>query len=410
MSGGKCQTRDEADGVGEGVRTRAGEGGLRFDRLEMGGALGDLGTFIPLLAAMVKTCALPLAPALFFAGLMNVATGFLFRIPMAVQPMKAIATVAIAEGLNVRQILAAGLATSLVLLALTLLGLVDLLNRSLPRSVVRGLQLALGLKLLTTGIRFIADTDAWWGWDSIAMGVVCAGVVLAFYFSRRVPAALVVFLLGLGAMFMATDGLLDKLHLGFAPPKFWLKEIAPGEWGVGILKGAVPQLPLTLLNSVIAVCALSCDLFPRRPAAPRRVAASVAVMNLLACPFGGMPMCHGAGGLAAQYRFGARTGGSVILLGCAKMALALLFGSSLLICLQNYPMSVLGILLLFSGLELAMVCRDQRAKTDFFVMLMTTGACLAVNSALGFAIGWAMALLLEYGVFRIEPRPEDNAL
>ena len=273
MSGGKCQTRDEADGVGEGVRTRAGEGGLRFDRLEMGGALGDLGTFIPLLAAMVKTCALPLAPALFFAGLMNVATGFLFRIPMAVQPMKAIATVAIAEGLNVRQILAAGLATSLVLLALTLLGLVDLLNRSLPRSVVRGLQLALGLKLLTTGIRFIADTDAWWGWDSIAMGVVCAGVVLAFYFSRRVPAALVVFLLGLGAMFMATDGLLDKLYLGFAPPKFWLKEIAPGEWGVGILKGAVPQLPLTLLNSVIAVCALSCDLFPRRPAAPRRVAA-----------------------------------------------------------------------------------------------------------------------------------------
>ena len=108
-------------------------------------------------------------------------------------------------------------------------------------------------------------------------------------------------------------------------------------------------------------------------------------------------------GLAAQYRFGARTGGSVILLGAGKITLALAFGSSLLLWLQAYPKSVLGVLLLFSGLELAMVCRDQRTRVDFFVMLITAGACLAVNTALGFIVGWLMAALLIWGIFRIDP-------
>ncbi len=119
-------------------------------------------------------------------------------------------------------------------------------------------------------------------------------------------------------------------------------------------------------------------------------------------------MCHGSGGLAAQYRFGARTGGSVIILGAAKIVLAVVLGGSLLMWLHEYPKSVLGVLLLFSGLELALVCRDQRTRVDFFVMLITTGACMAVNTAVGFVVGWLMAGLLVWGVFRVEPPPSDN--
>ena len=170
----------------------------------------------------------------------------------------------------------------------------------------------------------------------------------------------------------------------------------------------MPQIPLTILNSVIALCALSLDLFPTRPASPRRLALSVALMNLICCPFGAMPMCHGAGGLAAQYRFGARTGGSMILLGGAKIVLGLLFGGSLLLWLRAYPASVLGVLLLFSGWELALVCRDQRTRVDFSVMLITTGACMAVNTAVGFVVGWLMAALLVWGIFRPEPLQPDN--
>jgi MFS superfamily sulfate permease-like transporter len=121
-----------------------------------------------------------------------------------------------------------------------------------------------------------------------------------------------------------------------------------------------------------------------------------------------MPACHGAGGLAAQYRFGARTGGSVTMLGIAKIALGLLLGGSLLLWLQQYPKSVLGVLLLFSGLELALVCRDQNRRVDFFVMMITAAACLAMNTAVGLVVGWAMAALLIWGVFRIEPPPKNG--
>ncbi len=373
---------------------------FRFDRSEAAGALGDLGTFIPLLVGMVHQCGLQLGPALLSAGAMNIVTGLVFHIPMAVQPMKAIAAVAIAEGLNESQIIAAGLCTGAVILLLGLTGLIEWLNRVIPKSVVRGVQLALGLKLLTGGFGMIADTGVFIGWDSIGLGMFCASLVLLLYFSRRVPGALVVFAVGLIATLAAEPGLIAQTRLGMGWHMPDLGSLA--DWKKGGWLGAVPQIPLTTLNSVIAVCALSVDLFPQRRAAPKRVAVSVALMNLIACPFGAMPMCHGAGGLAAQYRFGARTGGSVILLGVAKMALAVVFGGSLLIWLRAYPESVLGVLLLFSGMELALVCRDQTTRVDFFVMLLTTGACMAVNTALGFLVGWLMAVLLIWGVFKIE--------
>ncbi|MCH8805913.1 MAG: putative sulfate/molybdate transporter [Planctomycetes bacterium] len=388
--------------------------GLRFDRAECGGALGDLGTFIPLLVGMVNRCGLQLGPALFCAGLMNVISGLIFRIPMPVQPMKAIAAIAIAEKWEATQIMVAGLGTSVVLLLLALTGLIDWLNRTIPKSVVRGLQLALGLKLLIGGFDLIAMSSIdheslsqrLFGWDGVGMGVLCAGLVLVFYFSKRVPGALLVFGVGLVSLFASQPELLAQTQLGFAWS--WPEMPWGNDWSIG-LRGAVPQIPLTTLNSVIAVCALSIDLFPKRPARPRRVAISVALMNLVCCPMGAMPMCHGSGGLAAQYRFGARTGGSVVVLGVAKMTLALLFGGSLLIWLQEYPKSVLGVLLLFSGLELALVCRDQTTRMNFFVMLITAGACLALDTAIGFAVGWIVATLLIRGVFRIDPPPTGDA-
>jgi len=323
-----------------------------------------------------------------------------------VKPKKAIATVAIAEGLNESEILCAGIITGVVILLLGVTGLITWLNRAVPKAVVRGLQLALGLKLLSGGFAMIAGANAWIGWDSVATGVLCAAVVLFLYFTKRVPGALVVFAIGIVALLAAQPTLLSQTRLGTS---WHLPVLNQGQdWVNGLWRGAIPQIPLTTLNSVIAVCALSGDLFPKRPAHPRRVAISVALMNLVSCPFGSMPICHGAGGLAAQYRFGARTGGSVVMLGVAKIALGLFLGGSLLIWLQHYPKSVLGVLLLFSGLELSLVCRDQNKRVDFFVMLLTTGACMAVNTAVGFVVGWAMAALLVWGVFRIEPLPPEE--
>ncbi len=356
---------------------------------------------------MVARCGLQLTPSLLAAGLMNIVTGIAFGIPMPVQPMKAIATVAIAEGLSESQILAAGIMTGVVILLLGISGLVDWLNRALPRAVIRGLQLSLGLKLLTGGYAMIADTGVWIGWDSIGLGILCTLIVLALYFSRRIPGALVVFGVGLIALLIAEPSSLSSAGIGMS--WHWVDFTNSQDWLTGLWRGALPQIPLTTLNSVIAVCALSSGLFPHRPAPPRKVAISVALMNLVCCPFGAMPVCHGAGGLAGQYRFGARTGGSVVMLGATKVILALFFGGSLLVWLRHYPQSVLGVLLLFSGLELAMVCSDLRGRVEFFVMLMTAGACMAINTAVGFMVGWAVAIALRWGWFRIEPIAQSDA-
>src|SRR5207302_10912367 len=156
------------------------------------------------------------------------------------------------------------------------------------------------------------------------------------------------------------------------------------------LEAAVPQIPLTTLNSVVAVCALSADLFRDRPASPRRVAVSVGIMNLFGAWFGAMPMCHGAGGLAGQYRFGARSNGSILFLGIVKLLLAVFLGASLMAVCRAFPASVLGAMLAFAGMELALVRRDQTRKTDAFTMLATAAAALGLNNiALGFVLGLA---------------------
>ena len=121
-------------------------------------------------------------------------------------------------------------------------------------------------------------------------------------------------------------------------------------------------------------------------------------MNLVAAWFGGMPMCHGAGGLAGQYRFGARTNGAILFLGSVKLLVAVIFGGSLMALCQLFPASVLGVMLAVSGIELALVTRDQATREDAYAMLLTAGVCLGLNSiALGFVLGivlsWGMRMV-----------------
>jgi MFS superfamily sulfate permease-like transporter len=372
----------------------------RLNRHEIAGSLGDLGTFLPLLVGMAAQNGLDFAAALFFAGLFNLVTGLIFAIPMAVQPMKAIAAIALTENLTVPEILAAGISVSVVILVLGLTGWIDWLNRLVPKSVVRGLQLALGLSLLMKGLQMVGGTHQWFGSDSYLTGLVSVLVVL-FFFSRRIPAALVLFGAGLAIAVWTHPGAISALDVGLTLPTW-----APPQWSDFVSsfpKAALPQIPLTTLNSVIAVCALSGSLFPDRKVEPRRVAVSVGLMNLVAAWFGGMPMCHGAGGLAGQYRFGARTNGSILFLGSAKVLLAIVFGSSLMAICGIFPASILGVMLAFSGLELALVCRDQTRRTEAFAMLVTAAACLGLNNiALGFLLGLAMTWCLRLGCFRFE--------
>ena len=374
----------------------------RLSRQEIAGSLGDLGTFIPLAVGMVMVNGLNAGSVLLLAGLFNVATGLLFAIPMPVQPMKAIAAVAMAEKLTPGEIYAAGMVTSAVVLLLGLTGWIHWVERWVPKSVVRGLQLAIGLQLMMLGLTTITGSGHIWGADSIALGAGAGVVTLLLLPNRKVPAALVLFGIGLVAIAVARPEVWRTLHLGLSIPQLTIPTL--DEWRLGAVKGAIPQVPLTLLNSVVAVCALSRSLFPNRGASARKVSVSVGLMNIIGCWFGAMPMCHGAGGLAGQYLFGARTGASVVFLGTVKVLLGLFAGGAALALLAVYPQSVLGVLLLFAALELSLVVLDIKERRDGIVMLMTAGAILGLKStALGFLVGIAIACILFYLTRRLYP-------
>ncbi|PCI40241.1 MAG: sulfate transporter [Elusimicrobia bacterium] len=364
---------------------------LRFNRDELSGSLGDLGTFIPLTASLIIVCGLDAGTVLVFAGLFNILTGIIFNQPVPVQPMKAIAAVAIAQQLLPVEIAAAGFTAGMVILALGMTGTVEWAERVIPRPVVRGIQLGVGLKLASKGVSMVMGLG-WAGLDSRVVALLAVALVLLGNRWKKFPSALVIFLGGILILFVGHGELLSGLTLGWRGPEFIFPQW--GAWKVGMLQGALPQIPLTLLNSVIAVCALSSELYPGRGIPAKKMAVSVGLMNIGACLFGAMPACHGSGGLAAQHRFGARTGGSVVALGTAKIFLGLVFGAAAVSFMTWYPASVLGVLLVFAGLELTLPARKCADREEFFVAVATACGIIAVNTWVGFVLGLLAAFFL----------------
>jgi len=363
----------------------------RFFLNELSGSMGDLGTFLPLAAAMAVANRMDLGVIFLFAGLMNIATGFLFRQPIPVQPMKAIAAVAITEGLNTGEIAAAGIAMGLIVTMLAATGAITWIDRRVPRPVVRAIQVGVGAKLILKAVEWVIPLPMF-GIDSV---FVAAGMLLfIILLARRMPGiALIAFLLGLIGVWMSESFAPIAVRFGFPP----LHLIVPTthDWSTGITRGALPQLPLTLLNSVIAICALSSDLFPGRGVHPRRMAMSVGLMNLLCVPFGAMPMCHGSGGLAAQYRFGARTGISVIMLGLVKIVLAIVLGVAILPIIESYPHSILAAMILLAGWTLMKPASDSfYSVKSAMVVIVSSVLIVFVGTLEGFLVGCALWLLI----------------
>eukprot|EP00879_Flechtneria_rotunda_P005037 GHRR01005314.1.p1 GENE.GHRR01005314.1~~GHRR01005314.1.p1 ORF type:complete len:365 (+),score=131.13 GHRR01005314.1:46-1095(+) len=223
------------------------------------------------------------------------------------------------------------------------------------------------------------------------------------------PSALLIVLLGLILTPIAHPHVLHGLSFG---PN--LPSVSMPTWEQlksGVMKAGVAQLPLTSLNSVIAVTQLAQQLFPAKAAVdgwrwqPGAVAMSVGMMNIIGCWFGALPCCHGAGGLAAQYKFGARTGTAPVLLGVLKIALALLFGSSVLQLLQHFPQPLLGAMMLMAGLELAASARKETSARGCSFMLLTTATILGLgNTATGFVVGlggYVLVLAYEWCCSRV---------
>jgi hypothetical protein len=404
---------------------------------ELNGAMGDLGTYIPIVLSLALSRHLDLGTTLVFTGIYNAVTGLLYGVPMPVQPMKSIAAAALSDpSFAIPEIMAAGILTSGFVFFLGVTRLMKLVYWIVPLPVVRGIQLAQGLKFAMAAVKYIRyEQDLgkaksmgrrpWTGLDGLVLALAAICFILLVNgagddddqgiregggsqddetagshrdqgrremirrFLRLLPSAVIVFVLGVAFAVARHPVAVRELRLG--PSRVRVVRISREAWKQGFLKGAVPQIPLSVLNSVVAVCKLTRDLFPERKAASATsVSVTMGAMNLVGCWFGAMPCCHGAGGLAGQYKFGGRSGGCVAALGALKLALGLALGGSMLRVLVEFPLGLLGVLLLFTGVELAMAARDMSSKAEAFVMLLCAAVSLVGSSA---ALGFLCAMV-----------------
>ncbi len=368
---------------------------LRFDRQELGGAFGDIGTDLPLLIALIVTCDLDAASVLILFGALQIVTGVFYGIPMPVQPLKAMAAIMLAQHLSAGTLAGAGIVIGVVMLLLAATGLLDWLARVVPKEVVRGIQLGLGVTLATLALRDYAGRDGAIGY---ALAATAAVLLLVLRGQHRVPAPLVV--MGLGLVYAIATGLdADAITSAFGVR--FPTPLVPTERELrdGAILLALPQIPLSVGNSVIATSQTTRDLFPGRAVSVRKIGFTYALMNLIAPLLGGVPVCHGCGGLVGFHAFGARTGGAAVIYGAMYLVLGLFFAPGIADVVRVFPMPILGVVLAFESIALMTLVRDVAGdRTTLWIALAVALAVVALPY--GYVVGLIAGSLLAYAVRR----------
>jgi len=256
--------------------------------------MGDFGTLIPLMAGYIIVCGLNPASLLVTVGLISIITGFVFKLPVPIEPMKVLAVVAIAQAWTPSMVYASGFAMGVVWIVLSLTGLIGRIAHYTPKPVVRGIQVALGVMLAMQAFNLLSS---WW-----LLGSLAVVIALLLKNNRYVPGILLLIIMGIPIAFY--QGLPDQTAvISFTMPKITVFD--PGElWTVMLLAGFA-QIPLTATNAVLSTSSLISSYWPGHRVEPRKLSLSIGLTNLSLPFLGGMPICHGAGGLAAKYYFGA---------------------------------------------------------------------------------------------------------
>ena len=373
----------------------------RFNRMEWAGAFGDLGTLIPFVVAYISVLKMDPFGVLFSFGAAMVVCGAHYKTPIPVQPMKAIGAVAATQAAQTATITqgsvyGADIVTGAIWLILGLTGAAKHVSRLAPRPVVIGIVLGLGIGFMLEGIRWMSS-----GWLIAGIGLLGTVLLLA---NKAIPAMFLLFMFGAACGAYRNPEILSvlsaskiQLHL----PSIALATISWHELLIGTVFLALPQLPLTLGNAVIAIREENNRLFPDRAVTENEIATSTGIMNMGSAVFGGVPMCHGAGGMAGHVAFGARTGGAPIILGVILLFLAFFFSGSIQTIFGLIAQPVLGVILFSTGAQLALgSCDFSKNKGERFITLATAAFALW-NVGLAFATGILLHQLERRGWLRL---------
>lgn len=348
---------------------------------ELSGAFADLGTFLPLVIGMFAVSRLDPVGVLLGFGVFALATAAVYRRPVPVQPMKVVAALIIGGVLGPDAVAATGVLLGVVLLVLVGTGAIAALARRVPESVMTGVQLGVGLYVAWAGVRLV-------GGDWV-LGVASLALLLALQRTRLKPvAALAVVILATLWSTIHGDTAFPELALAFHLPSTVLPDLQA--FSEATRSALLPQLALTLTNAVLITAAIAADLFPldKGRITASRLGLTTGALNLVLAPFGAVPMCHGAGGLVVQYKFGARTWLAPLIFGGTCVGLGLFLGPGALDLLGLVPIAAVGALLIIAGVDLAWGKRLKTARGAALVVILATAIlCVTANVAVGFIAG-----------------------
>ena len=345
-----------------------------------------MGVLVPIAVALIVKNGLSPTAVLLPAGLLYLASGFVYRVPVPVQPLKALGAIAIAKGLGPDEIAAGALIMGVIFIVLGATGLLDLVARAFPRALIRGVQLTVGLLFLKIAWKLV--THAPKGFTDYALSPSRAAplaaliVALALALKRR-PISLALVAIGTVTMLVQAGG-----HLSFGPSSLHAPALDAATLWTAFTVLVIPQLPLSFANSCLATADAARVYFGDRArrVRPGRLATTLGAANLFSGALSGMPVCHGAGGMTAHVAFGARTGGAPVAIGTMLTVLAVTAGSGLAALLAAFPLAILAGLLTAAGLLHIGLIRDLRGFGNWAL-------ALAVG-VIGFELNLAVALLL----------------
>jgi len=366
----------------------------RFDRAELAGAVADLGVLVPIAIALIVKNGLSPTAVLLPAGFLYVIAGLYYRLPVPVQPLKAFGAIAIAQGFGSPEIAAGALLMGGIFLLLGASGLLDRVAGIFPKPIIRGVQLSVGLLFCQLAWNLMTATPAaftdhtrpvWW----LVGGGVAVAVAALLLRSRKIGLVLIV--LAAAGMVLAYHGPLTA-----GPSAIHIPQLSLHAFTAAAVALVLPQLPLTFANSCLATADAARTYFgaAAERVQPGRLALTLGIANLLAGGIGGMPVCHGAGGMTAHRSFGARTGGAPIMVGGALLILGLGAGASLTAALSGFPVPILAGLLAVAGLLHIALLKDLSDPFHWALAI----AIGIVGFLSNLAIALTAALILWWGI------------
>jgi len=367
--------------------------GNDYNKMEFAGAFGDLGTLIPFVAGYITLNKMDPLGILVTFGVFKIFVGLYFKTPIPIQPMKAIGGMAIAHAGSITpaMIWGSGIFTGLFWLLMGVTGAITWIEKITTKPVVRGIMLGLGLSFIVEGLGMMRSEPL------LAIGGVI--ITLLLFNSMRFPAMLVLLGYGIVLAFIQKPDLLEALsHISirFRFPELTFAQMSWKDLLAGFVILGIPQAPLTLGNAIIATVAENNSYFPDRKVTTKTISIDHGIMNLISAFIGGIPVCHGAGGMAGHIRFGARTGGALVILGVIVLLTGLFLSDSVALLFQVFPRPILGVILFFAGVELALVIKDVKLKKqNLFVLLVTAGIAMW-----NMGVAYLAGLMLYYGLQR----------